>query len=176
MDNHEFDNVVRNLACIHSRRGFMAALSAATAFSLPAGHAFARKSKKATLCLDGETLEAKKKKKRKLLSRGATLGACVSPPPPPPLPPSPPPPPPLPPTCAESCPEGCGYCIVSTELPVACANTYNYQCQGEQCSSDEDCNDGFQCVTSIIDRATNSATLFCGTGAQCASVTVTQIC
>lgn len=79
VDANRFDAATRLLTLRPSRRvvvPLVAGLLASTRSGvLPA---FAgKKKKKSTLCLDGQTIEAAGKKKKKLVKRGATQGACA---------------------------------------------------------------------------------------------------
>lgn len=93
MDAARFDLLVRSLAARATRptrRGLARGLSAlglggAGLFALPGrwpglpeGEA-KKKKKKATLCLNGQTIKASAKKKKKLIKSGATAGACPPP-------------------------------------------------------------------------------------------------
>jgi parallel beta-helix repeat protein len=81
MDNGRFDALSRFVAISQSRRRAALALGSAVAGILGTGsvtHA-KKKKKKVTLCLDGETIKASSKKKKKLIKQGATPGACKGP-------------------------------------------------------------------------------------------------
>ncbi len=130
MDVHRFDALTRALTSGRSRRGALALLGSVFAtpfFGASPAVARKKKTKKVTICRDGQSLSVSKKKLKQQLGSGATLGECTSPPPPPPLPP---------PTCtAESCDglcEGCrdGACVASTG--VTCGT-------GHQCLANRGC-------------------------------------
>lgn len=90
-----------------TRRGVLAgALGASVARALAPEMTRAKKKKKFTLCLGGQTIKVPKKKKKAFRKRGATPGAC----------PPPPPPPGCTPSCTgkvcgdDGCGESCGAC------------------------------------------------------------------
>ena len=109
MDAARFDLLVRTFAtraARPTRRGLSRGLSSlglggAGLFARPGGWSgllegeAKKKKKKATLCLNGVTIKASAKKKKKLIKSGATVGAC-------------------PPPCVRACagktcgPDGCG--------------------------------------------------------------------
>jgi predicted outer membrane repeat protein len=101
MNVPRFDTLTRLLGKTPSRRVLLPLLGnllAAPLLGLGPTDAKKKKKNKATLCLDGQTIQASKRKKRKLLKRGATLGEC-------------PPPPGCTPTCAANAcsgDNGCG--------------------------------------------------------------------
>ena len=120
LDASRFDRLSKALAGAQSRRGFAQAIAAVAVASAPlvAGDAEAAKrgkrkgvgadhfrKKKATYCLNGETIRRYRRKQEKLLAMGATLGKCDD---------VPPPPPPCVPTTCEAlgaecaAPDGCG--------------------------------------------------------------------
>ncbi|MCA9876161.1 MAG: hypothetical protein KC442_00200, partial [Thermomicrobiales bacterium] len=77
MDATQFDRLAERLAARLNRRtsvGLMAGVSLPL-LGLP-GVAAAKKKKKVTLCVKGQTTVAPKKKAKKLLKQGATKGAC----------------------------------------------------------------------------------------------------
>src|SRR5215211_2559925 len=78
MDASRFDAQVRRLAAAHTRRGTLAGMAGFLAIPAVARVPVAakKKAKKTTLCLDGQTIQASKEKKKKLLKQGATVGAC----------------------------------------------------------------------------------------------------
>lgn len=84
MDHAAFDHLARRVGAIRSRRAAVAVLGGALV-SLPAvffpnlAAAKKKKKKKVTLCLNGQTITASGKKKKKYLSQGATPGACPPP-------------------------------------------------------------------------------------------------
>jgi len=77
MDTTQFDELAARLAARLNRRRSLGILAAA---SLPLASivnvADAKKKKKITLCVNGKTVKAPKKKAKKLLKQGATKGAC----------------------------------------------------------------------------------------------------
>ncbi|MFN8678271.1 MAG: hypothetical protein U0Z70_17955 [Thermomicrobiales bacterium] len=79
MDAPRFDRFARTAATRLPRRAGLGLLAGA---SLPllglASATDAKKKKKITLCLNGKTVKAPKKKAKKLLKQGATKGACVT--------------------------------------------------------------------------------------------------
>ena len=80
-----------------------------------------KRKRKAQLCLDGESILASKKKKKKLLKQGATVGEC----PLPPAPPAPPAPPSPPAACtpesrAVTCGDRCGSATNNCGTAVDC--------------------------------------------------------
>ena len=101
MEVTRFDDLLRSHVNAPSRRSvvqLLAALAASSLVGLTHGDDSAakkHKSRKAALCLNGQTVFVAKKTRKRLLSQGATPGACLTPPPPPP-----PPPPPCPKNCA----------------------------------------------------------------------------
>jgi hypothetical protein len=80
MDFTRFDLVARALATASPRRVVIGLLTGGLAAStgLSTGDA-KKKKKKVTLCLDGQTIKTPKKKKKKMIKRGATPGACCVP-------------------------------------------------------------------------------------------------
>ncbi len=79
MDAPRFDRFAHTAATRLPRRAGLGLLAGA---SLPllglASATAAKKKKKLTLCLNGKTVKAPKKKAKKLLKQGATKGACVA--------------------------------------------------------------------------------------------------
>lgn len=77
MDNTQFDELAARLAARLNRRSGLGLLAGA---SLPlvglVAATDAKKKKKITLCVNGKTVQAPKKKAKKLLQQGATKGAC----------------------------------------------------------------------------------------------------
>lgn len=79
MDAAGLDGLARRLARHRGRRSLVGGVAGALAAAL-VGHATAgKRKKKATLCLNGQTVKASRKQKKKLLKRGATSGACCKP-------------------------------------------------------------------------------------------------
>lgn len=121
MDHIRFDGLTREFFLRHSRRGVLSLVSTLVATRvLAAGVKEAqskkKKSKKITLCLGGQTMQASKDKSKKLRKRGATSGACQQSPPG---------------SCAPTCsgqtcgtPDGCG---------GTCACAANALCHGGVC-------------------------------------------
>ncbi len=77
MDAPRFDRFTAGISAHLTRRTGLGLLAGA---SLPllrlSGDADAKKKKKVTLCVNGQTVKAPKKKAKKLLQQGATKGAC----------------------------------------------------------------------------------------------------
>lgn len=117
MDNLQFDALAARLAARLNRRSSLGFLAAT---GLPLGLAgvtgVAGKAKKVTLCVNGKTVKAPKKKAKKLLKKGATKGACA----------------------AASCPTGRKVC------GAACIPNDNC-CVNRDCPSPSTCDDG-QCL------------------------------
>lgn len=144
MDSQGFDRITRRWATATPRRTLLGALVAgAIGITAIAESGAKKKSKKVTLCLNGQTLSVKKSKKGALLKQGATQGGCAgSPPPasPPAAPPASPPPgsppPPPRPTCHDGIKNG-GEPAVDCGGPncPACGN-------GRSCEQDVDCFSG----------------------------------
>ena len=84
LDASQFDGLARTLATLRNRRRAAMLLGgmAATPLLRAMPSEGKGKKKKFTLCLNGETIEASSKKKKSLLKRGATSGACPTSPPP----------------------------------------------------------------------------------------------
>ncbi|MFT4039051.1 MAG: right-handed parallel beta-helix repeat-containing protein [Thermomicrobiales bacterium] len=83
MDASRFDDLARSLFHPRSRRaaaGLLGGLALVPALGLT--ETSGKKKKKVTLCLNGETITASSKARKKLLKQGATVGACQTPPPP----------------------------------------------------------------------------------------------
>ncbi len=76
MDASRFNGLARAWSASRTRRGAAALLGTAFLFPLAGVLPADAKKKKITLCLDGQTIKASKKKKKKLLKQGATPGAC----------------------------------------------------------------------------------------------------
>ncbi|MCA9862002.1 MAG: hypothetical protein KC432_03245 [Thermomicrobiales bacterium] len=78
MDSPRFDGFARTVAARLTRRTGVALIAGA---GLPllglVSSSDAKKNKKVTLCLNGQTVRKPKKKAKKLLKKGATKGACV---------------------------------------------------------------------------------------------------
>ena len=78
VDAPRFDRFTTEISARLTRRTALGVLAGA---SLPllslGGDTAARKKKKTTLCVNGKTVKAPKKKAKKLLKHGATKGACV---------------------------------------------------------------------------------------------------
>ncbi|MFT4037495.1 MAG: hypothetical protein QM692_04895 [Thermomicrobiales bacterium] len=135
MDASRFDHLSKQLAA-GSRRNLLGALAAMTgAAAMTATDAVGAKrqrgvrsetfnKRKATYCLNGETIRRYRRKQEKLLAMGATLGKCPATPPPPPL-------------CADSCAGCCTgeTCSAGNTLTVCGSN-------GDTCAA---CGDGQQC-------------------------------
>jgi len=84
MDGSGFQTLSRVLGTAPSRRALVAVLGSLLTPLWRSGPLAGakKKSQKTTLCLDGQTIRtSNKKKKKKLLKRGATRGACSSCPP-----------------------------------------------------------------------------------------------
>lgn len=81
MNSAQFDTFLRSLIHTQSRRGVLASaiglLASACTEPTTSGAKNKKKHKKATLCLEGQTIKASKRKKKKLLKQGATSGACA---------------------------------------------------------------------------------------------------
>lgn len=144
LDGTRFDTLTRLLGQAPSRRALLplvgGLLAAPLAGVTPVDAK--KKKKKATLCLDGQTIRASRKKKKKLLKSGATPGACPS---------SPPPPNCTPETCGGCCDgatchdgEGRNFCGRNGAACLQCGP--NELCDGEtcfcptQCCADADCD------------------------------------
>lgn len=80
MDDSRLDRLARFADAPRTRRSAAVLLSAVAAppllGSIPVDAR--KKKKKFTLCLDGQTIKASKKNKKKLLKQGATPGACAA--------------------------------------------------------------------------------------------------
>ncbi len=79
LDANVFDALTRRLTVVRSRRATLPVLAGSALGVLGATSALSAKKKprKVTLCLDGQTVKARnKKKKKRLRRRGATRGAC----------------------------------------------------------------------------------------------------
>lgn len=76
MDAASLDGLARKLA---GRRAFAGGVAGALAASLVGHTTSGKHKKKATLCLNGTTIKVSRKKKKNLLKRGATPGACCQP-------------------------------------------------------------------------------------------------
>ena len=152
MDDQQFDRFVRALHISAGRRPALALVLAGAAGWMGLAESEARKKKKVTLCLNGQTLTVKKSKKASLLGQGATQGACAaSPPPPPPVSPPTSPPPPAGPTCADGIKNG-------TESDVDCGGS----CQ--RCGTAKICNRYQDCLSGYC---SSGRCLPCQTGGQC---------
>lgn len=135
MDDSRFDRLSRRLADEGSRRGLLRAITGVSLIGAGAllaaedSSAEARSGrgvqsehwgkKKRTYCLDGQTIRRYRRKQKKLLARGATLGKCTAPP-----------------VCTPDCAgKTCG--------PDGCGGTCGAGCTGETCcASDGTCVDG----------------------------------
>jgi hypothetical protein len=169
MDATRFDNLLRSHANAPSRRGavqLLATLAAAglTSFtSREKSAAKKHKSRKAALCLNGQTVFVGKKAKKSLLNQGATAGACLTPPAPPP-----------PPVCTRNCagkqcgPDACGsQCGACTSAQTCqsgtCVVVCIPQCNGNtcgpngcggqcgECAGNNECQDGRCCEPCLAD-------------------------
>lgn len=82
MDAPGFDGLVRRFAARHSRRALVGGLAGTLAVvrgsQVPVAGKH-KKPKKSAFCLNGQTLQASSKKKKKLRKQGATAGACCQP-------------------------------------------------------------------------------------------------
>ncbi|MCA9880937.1 MAG: right-handed parallel beta-helix repeat-containing protein, partial [Thermomicrobiales bacterium] len=76
MDATQADQLARRLWGLRTRRDLARALSGVAAAPLLSGANVAAGKKKRPVCLDGKTIKATPKKRKKLLKRGATTGAC----------------------------------------------------------------------------------------------------
>lgn len=79
MDDRRFAALARVLGHVQPRRALLPlarGLLAAPWLGFVPTAAKKKKNKKSTLCLDGQTIKASKKKKKKLIKSGATPGAC----------------------------------------------------------------------------------------------------
>lgn len=99
MDANRFDGVTRLLGQRLHRRAFPLLTGGLAAALIGLTPTSAKKKRKSPFCLNGQTVEASGKKKKKLVKQGATPGACPAPPPPPPPPPS---------VCTPRCGNSCG--------------------------------------------------------------------
>ena len=79
MDAAGLDGFARKLAGRSGRRSLVAGVAGALAAALVGDATAGKHKKKATLCLNGQTITASSKKKKKLLKQGATAGACCQP-------------------------------------------------------------------------------------------------
>lgn len=127
MDAPLFDQLATRLASRLNRRRGLGVLAGA---SLPLvglhGASEAKRKKKVTLCKNGQTVKAPKKKAKKLLQQGATKGACAG----------------GCPTGQKACNDACiplGNCCVSNDCPG------NDFCVGGTCVSFR-CGNGGPCV------------------------------
>jgi len=80
MDGPGFDALTDLRGTAPSRRALVAVLSGLLTSPWQSGalvSANKKKPKKVTVCLNGKTIRAPKEKKKKLLKRGATSGACT---------------------------------------------------------------------------------------------------
>ncbi len=78
MDRHRFDHAVRALQGGAPRRQVLGVLLGGALGIAGLVESEAKKKKKVTLCLNGQTMTVKKSKQASLLSQGATKGACPS--------------------------------------------------------------------------------------------------
>ena len=153
MDAKQFDRVTRLLGRRWSRRAIPLWGGALAASGLSIVPTDAKKKKKSPFCLNGQTVEAGGKKKRKLVKQGATPGAC-----PPPSPPPPPPPPPPPGGCTPQCGNTCGG---SNGCGGTCTCAANAICSGGICRAcTVTCNDDPQtCGEDLGDALANGGTV-----------------
>lgn len=77
MDGYRFDALIRRLATTSTRRGALALVGVLLASPMSGQRSGYARKKKVSLCFNGQTIKASKKKKKKLLKQGATLGACL---------------------------------------------------------------------------------------------------
>jgi hypothetical protein len=151
MDSTRFDRLIRRWSSHTPRRTVVGALIAGVVglatvaeFEVSAG----KKSKKVTLCHQGQTLSVKKSKKGSLLSQGATLGACPASPPT--APPAPPPPPPA--TCLDGSKNG-------DETDVDCGGSCARCGLLKQCRQWDDCITG-NCLERVCRACVDDAECF----------------
>jgi hypothetical protein len=169
MEETRFDDLLRSHVNAPSRRSvvqLLAALAASGLVGLTRGNdsvAKKHKSRKAALCLDGQTVFVGKKARKSLLSQGAKAGACLTPPPPPPLPP------PCVKSCAgkqcgsDGCGGQCGACSpAQTCRDDTCVVVCVPQCNGRACGPDscggecgicpgiEECEEGRCCAPCLV--------------------------
>ena len=78
MDGPGFETLTRVLGTTPSRRALAVVLGSLLTIPWRNGPLVGakKKSKKTPLCFDGQTIRVSQKKKKKLLKRGATRGAC----------------------------------------------------------------------------------------------------
>lgn len=163
MENERFDGIVRAFTTGAPRRTLVSLLlgGAFSIAQLSDGEAKGKKSKKVTLCLNGQTLSVKKSKKGALLRQGATQGACSTPLPPgspPAAPPVSPPPPPS--TVALSCRNGV---LSNSESDVDCGGP---TCPA--CANGRKCNQATDCASGHCDQDTKTCVI-CTSGDACAT-------
>lgn len=137
MVRNPVDGTWSKLLAAVTRRGLLSsALGAAIARALAPEMAHAKKKKKVTLCLDGQTFKVPKKKKKSFLKRGATPGAC------------PPPPAGCTPNCAgkvcgdDGCGQSCGTCNPGETCPAGGCVCQEARLCGEIC-----CPEAVVCFT-----------------------------
>ncbi|MCA9877736.1 MAG: hypothetical protein KC442_08140 [Thermomicrobiales bacterium] len=76
MDAPQFDQIARRVFAAANRRRVLGALGGLVAAPLLGGTRAEAKKKKKPVCLNGDTVKAAGKKRKKLIKRGATPGAC----------------------------------------------------------------------------------------------------
>lgn len=86
MECTRFDRLTRRWSAQTPRRTVVGGLVSGVLGLTVLQDTEAKKKKKVTLCLNGQTISVKKSKKGSILSQGATQGACPSAPPAPPAP------------------------------------------------------------------------------------------